>query len=107
LLSIWRPWIHRHFQLTRQQEQLLLTLSARQMDRRLQPHKTKLKKRFYGRTKPGILLKHHIPIRTQHWEVTEPGYVEIDLVSHSGNSAEGEFIYSLNLTDILYWSTRF
>jgi hypothetical protein len=26
--------------------------------------------------------------------------VEIDLVSHSGNSGEGEFIYSLNVTDI-------
>ena len=29
-----------------------------------------------------------------------PGWVEIDLVSHSGNSGEGEFIYSLNITDI-------
>jgi hypothetical protein len=32
------------------------------------------------------LLKHQIPIRTEHWDVTEPGYVEIDLVSHSGNA---------------------
>ena len=100
LLPIWRPWIHQHFQLTRHQEQQLLTISPRQIDRRLQTHKAKLKKRFYGRTKPGTLLKHHIPIRTQHWEVTQSGYVEIDLVSHSGNRAEGEFIYSLNLTDI-------
>jgi hypothetical protein len=70
------------------------------MDRRLKPFKTQIRKRIYGRTKPGTLLKHQIPIRTTHWEVTAPGWVEIDLVSHSGNSADGEFIYSLNLTDI-------
>lgn len=29
-----------------------------------------------------------------------PGFAEIDLVSHSGNSASGDFCYSLNLTDI-------
>jgi transposase InsO family protein len=81
-------------------EQQLLAISARQIDRRLQPKKTQIKKRIYGRTKPGTLLKHRIPIRTDNWDVTTPGFVEIDLVSHSGNSAEGEFIYSLNMTDI-------
>jgi hypothetical protein len=34
------------------------------MDHRLQPSKGQLKKRLYGRTKPGTLLKHHIPLRT-------------------------------------------
>lgn len=29
-----------------------------------------------------------------------PGFTEIDLVSHSGNCAEGEFLHSLNLIDI-------
>lgn len=70
------------------------------MDRRLAEKKRKLKRRIYGRTKPGTLLKHHIPIKTDHWDVNEPGYCEIDLVSHSGPNASGEFIYSLNVTDI-------
>jgi len=100
LLPVWRPWIGRHFHLTAAQQRQLLTISARQIDRRLQPYKTKLKRHLYGRTKPGSLLKHHIPIRTEHWDVHGPGYVEIDLVSHSGNSADGQFIFSLNLTDI-------
>lgn len=100
LLPLWLPWIRIHYPLTRSQEQQLVTISARQIDRRLRDHKTKLKKRFYGRTKPGTLLKHQIPIRTEHWSVTAPGYVEIDLVSHSGSHAEGDFVYSLNLTDI-------
>ena len=25
------------------------------------------------------LLKHHIPITTAHWDVTEPGFTEVDL----------------------------
>jgi hypothetical protein len=55
---------------------------------------------LYGRTKPGTLLKHHIPIKTDAWAVTTPGFAEVDLVSHSGNAAEGEFIHSLNLADV-------
>lgn len=100
LLPLWIVWIRMRFALTPAQEQQLLTISARQIDRRLQPHKLELKRRLYGRTKPGTLLKHQVPIRTEHWDVTEPGYVEIDLVSHSGSHAAGDFIYSLNLTDI-------
>jgi hypothetical protein len=46
------------------------------------------------------LLKHHIPIKTDSWDVKTPGFTETDLVSHSGNSGAGEFIHSLNVTDI-------
>jgi hypothetical protein len=46
------------------------------------------------------LLKHHIPIKTDSWNVKISGFTETDLVSHSGNSAAGEFIHSLNVTDI-------
>lgn len=100
LLSVWWPWIQEQFHLTDEQERQLLAISPRQIDRRLKPFKTKIRKRIYGRTKPGTLLKHQIPIRTEHWEVTEPGFVEVDLVAHSGNSADGDFAFSLNLTDI-------
>jgi transposase InsO family protein len=100
LLPLWMPWIRRHFGISAQIERQLLSISPRQMDRRLKERKLRLKRRIYGRTKPGTLLKHHIPIKTDSWDVTTPGFVEIDLVSHSGNSGEGEFIYSLNVTDI-------
>ena len=70
------------------------------MDRRLQAYKRQRGTRIYGRTKPGTLLKHHIPIRTERWTTTTPGFTEIDLVSHSGDCADGEFIHSLNLTDM-------
>lgn len=101
LLPLWLPWIRQHYRLTPTLEQQLLAISPRQIDRRLAGQKRRIRHRIYGRTKPGTLLKHQIPIRTTHWEVTEPGYLEVDLVSHSGDSASGEFIFSLNVTDIL------
>src|SRR5438034_4560415 len=81
-------------------EEKLLRISAATMDRHLKSKKESLIKRHYGGTKPGTLLKHHIPIKTDSWNVKEAGFVEVDLVSHSGNCGDGEFIHSLNMTDI-------
>jgi hypothetical protein len=100
LLPLWLPWIRRHYALSEQTEQQLLRISPRQIDRRLQPLKNRLRRRLYGRTKPGTLLKHHVPIKADHWNVSSPGFTEIDLVSHSGPCAEGEFAHSFNVTDI-------
>jgi len=101
MLPLWLPWARQRIRgCTPEVEAQLLKMSARQMDRRLAEKKRKLKRRLYGGTKPGTLLKHQIPVRTDNWDVQEPGYCEIDLVSHSGPHASGEFIYSLNLTDI-------
>jgi integrase-like protein len=81
-------------------EEQLLGISARQIDRRLRAKKQAQRRRIYGRTKPGCLLKHQIPVKTDSWDVKTPGFAEIDLVSHSGNSGAGDFAQSLNLTDI-------
>jgi transposase InsO family protein len=101
LLPLWLPWARGHLPgLTADLERPILAISARQMDRRLAPLKRRLKRRLYGRTKPGVLLKHQIPVHAEPWAVAEAGYAEIDLVSHSGPSAQGEFAYTLNLTDV-------
>jgi hypothetical protein len=100
LLPLWLPWLRQRIALTPDVERQLVAISPRQIDRRLKPRKRELRRRIYGRTKPGTLLKHHIPIKTDHWDVTHPGFTEIDLVSHSGDCADGEFAHSLNLTDI-------
>ena len=101
MLPQWLPWARRHFRsLTSEVEQALLNISPRQMDRLLADKKRCKKKRLYGHTKPGQLLKNQIPIRTDNWDVITPGYLEIDLVVHCGPSASGEFICSFNLTDI-------
>jgi hypothetical protein len=99
-LPQWLPWIKKHFEINQELEKQLLAISARQMDRRLFVHKRAAKRRLYGTTRPGSLLKHMIPVKTEHWDVTLPGYLEIDLVSHSGASAAGEFLYTLDCVDI-------
>jgi transposase InsO family protein len=100
LLPLWLPWAIKRMALSAQVQTQLLMISPPTIDRRLKGKKGQLKKRLYGRTKPGTLLKHHIPIKTDSWDVKSPGFTEIDLVSHSGNSASGEFLHSLNVTDI-------
>jgi hypothetical protein len=100
LLPQWLPWIRKRFRLRPEIEQQLLRISAGQMDRRLKAQKTQRRRSIYGRTKPGYLLKHHIPVKTDRWDVHHPGFTEVDLVSHSGNSASGEFAHTLNVTDI-------
>jgi len=101
LMVLWMPWIRKRYTITSRIEEQLLAISPRQMDRRLKSRKGRIRKGIYGRTKPGTLLKHHIPIKTDNWDVQSPGWTEVDTVSHSGNSAEGLFGYTVNQTDIL------
>lgn len=100
IIRIWLPWVKKHYQVKEEVEKKLLSISARTIDRHLRCKKIKMKRRIYGHTKPGSLLRHHIPIKTEYWDVKGPGFIEVDLVSHSGDCSEGEYIYSLNLTDI-------
>ena len=100
MLPLWLPWAARRFTLTPESLRQLQQMSPRTMDRVLQERRQTLRRRLYGRTKPGTLLKHHIPLRTDRWDVTVPGFTEIDLVTHSGPMGEGDCLFSLNLTDI-------
>jgi transposase InsO family protein len=100
LIPLWMPWVRKHFRLSAELERQLLGISARQIDRRLRGYKVADKKRIYGGTRPGRLLKHHIPLKVDRWDARLPGFTEVDLVAHSGNSGEGEFAYTLNVTDV-------
>lgn len=75
-----------------------LTVSAATVGRLLNPSKCRTKKR--GGSKPGSLLRTEIPIRTDFWDATEPGYMEADTVAHCGGSMSGEFAWTLTATDI-------
>jgi hypothetical protein len=100
LLPAWLPWATRRWKIPRAVADTLRSMSPRQMDRALQPFKKELRTRQYGRTKPGTLLKHQIPLKTDRWNVQVPGFTEIDLVAHAGDRADGDFLHSLNVTDI-------
>jgi hypothetical protein len=77
----------------------LLAISHATLDRVLKPLRTKYRKGLCG-TKPGSMLRNQIPIRTDNWDITQPGFMEADTVAHCGTSLAGEFVWSLIMTDI-------
>jgi len=79
----------------------VMSISAATIDRILADRKRKLRLKERSSTKPGTLLKHKIPIRTfADWDEKRPGFAEIDLVSHEGGNAKGEFAFTLDVTDV-------
>jgi hypothetical protein len=79
----------------------LKRMSSATIDNRLKPYRKKIRTRINSTTRPGSLLKKQIPIRTSSWNESRIGCCELDTVAHCGSSAAGEFINSLNITDIL------
>jgi len=99
-LRLWMPWIQKRFALTPEEEKQLLSISPSQIDRRLKSKKLWIKKKVYGSTRAGAILKHQIPIKTDSWNIRVPGYIESDLVSHCGGNGSGLFAHTLTWTDI-------
>ena len=79
---------------------LLCSISAATIDRLLKPIRAKTQRKGLSGTKPGTLLKKHIPIQAGVWDVTQPGFMEADTVAHCGDSLAGDFVWSLTMTDI-------
>jgi hypothetical protein len=81
-------------------KELLLKISSASIDRCLRPMRLQTPHGL-STTKPGSLLKHLIPIRTfTEWDEEQPGFMEIDLVAHCGNTTEGQFLCTLTCTDL-------
>jgi hypothetical protein len=79
---------------------LLLGMSASTIDRCLKAVRPK-GPRGLSTTKPGALLKGAIPVRTfTPWDEERPGFLEVDLVAHCGESTAGQFLNTLTCTDV-------
>jgi hypothetical protein len=69
LLPLWLPHYEREYgALNASTRSKVLEISAAQIDRLLSPRKARVKHRGRSGTKPGGLLKTHIPIRTDNWD---------------------------------------
>lgn len=91
---------HGELKLSEEVRQLLLRMSRATLDRCLQSARQQ-PRRGLSTTKPGTLLKQAIPVRTfADWQDTRPGFVEIDLVAHCGDSTHGEYLNTLNVVDL-------
>ena len=92
---------HRELVLDAPSKALLLRMSRSTIDRAVAEARQRSYRRARGTTKPGSLLKDSIPIRTYTpWDEQRPGFIEVDLIAHSGEAAEGEFLFSLNAVDV-------
>jgi hypothetical protein len=99
-MPLWLPYYEACYgMLSAEIKQQLLTMSKSTLDRLLESCRIHYPKRLGG-TKPGNLLRHQIPIKTNQWNEDRPGYVEADTVAHCGTSLNGSFIWSITLTDI-------
>jgi hypothetical protein len=78
----------------------LLKISPATIDRLFEPRRVKYRGRGRSSTKPGSLLRKQIPIKTNQWDETRPGFLEADSIAHCGDSLLGDFIYTLNFVDI-------
>lgn len=91
---------HGHLNLDPAIKARLLQMSRATIDRALQSAKGNSQK-VRRRGGAGSELRRSVPIRTfSEWGDPAPGYMEADLVSHSGPVAKGSWAWTLTLTDI-------
>jgi len=98
MLPEWVPAYEQHERrLPQEVREKLLLASGRTLDRLLAP----LRVQGQGRslTRPGTLLRQHIPIRGSLWEDDKPGWLETDTVALCGGSVAGQFVWMVDSVD--------
>jgi len=101
IIPLWLPFYDDAFgKLEKSIKEQLLQISPATIDRLLKPIKAKHTRHGLTGTRPGYLLKNQIPIKTNHWDATQPGFMEADTVAHCGNAIDGNYAWSITLTDI-------
>ena len=78
----------------------LLRISPATIDRMLKPVRAKYQLHGRATTKPGTLIKQHIPVKVNQWDEKRPGFLEADSVSHCGASTEGVYASTIDCVDI-------
>jgi len=91
---------YKKYILSKEIKEKLLIISPATIDRLMAPSRAKFAKKGLATTKPGSIIKKQIPIKTNQWNETIPGFIEADTVAHCGSTVAGMFVYSLNCVDI-------
>ena len=92
---------HGDRRMTAEIEAELCQISPSTIDRLLRPYRRLGGRRPFATTKSGSLLKNAIPIKTfADWQDDRPGFLEVDLVAHCGESTEGFYLTTLSTVDV-------
>jgi len=93
--------------LTEEVEQQLATISRATVGRlleRLRQDTPRLPRRGPERANR---VRQEVPMKRIPWDVAELGHFEVDLVHHTGGSAAGDYVHTLQLIDVATgWSER-
>lgn len=108
ILPLWMPSYAKEFGgLHPKVIKALYDISPATIDRLLKAIRPRYRGRGKSTTKPGTLLRKQIPIKTNQWDETKPGFLEADTLAHCGESLMGDFVYTVNFTDIATsWSEQ-
>ena len=87
----------------------LCAISGAQIDRRLAPHKEKewIRGKYAKKVHPLLYQKIPTKISSQQ-DRSRVGNIQLDLVEHCGQKAEGAYIYTLSTTDLAtnWWQSK-
>jgi len=101
IVPLWMPgYAREHGALPLDVIKALHRISPSTIDRILKPLRAKYTLRGRCTTKPGTLLRRQIPIKTNQWDESKPGFVEADTVAHCGDKNEGDYVNTVDLVDI-------
>ena len=101
VLPLWMSgYVQQYGALSNEVTKALMSISASSIDRLLKPVRVKYKGRGRSTTKPGTLLRKQIPIKTNQWDESRPGFLEADTVAHCGTSMAGMFAFTIDCVDI-------
>ncbi len=101
ILPEWLPgYIKTYGPISQKTAVALLRISPSSIDRMLKPVRAKYTKHGRATTKPGTLLRKHIPVKTNQWDESRPGFLEADTVAHCGSSTEGIYANTVDCVDI-------
>jgi len=90
---------HGHLQLAPEVLMGLLTMSAATMDRALRDARGTMQERPRRWSLPSTPIRRSVAVRTfSDWDVPPPGFMEADLLAHSGPTAKGSYVQTL--TDV-------
>jgi len=101
IIPYWITWYKSEKNiLTKKEETLLREISPATIDRLLSSFRGRYEKRGLSTTRPGSMIRELIPIKTEQWNESRPGFVEVDTVAHCGSNVSGEYTNTVNMVDI-------
>ena len=102
---------HGQLEVTPEVETQLKQVSVSTLERNLRQLRRERRELFARRmsqTKPGTHLRKEVPVVVGQWkQMDQPGYLEVDSVSHGGEHNVGEWIWTISATDLSTgWTER-